>query len=190
MKTICAVLLAVILSFELNAQTNFYNQSQFNFKPLKLKDVSGKFKETAQHVGIEYGPIFDPSEKPSFKGYIHTLWGSYEISIGEKKLFFRFEAGAISDGEFKSGAGVAAFGLNYRIIKSGRHIVYLFFGLEGWVSGPFGGFFGIVNPKYVFMLNNNFGISAGLRYMSLISLSPFELDSGFLCPSAGVQFFL
>ncbi len=64
----------------------------------------GKFKETAQHVGIEYGPIFDPSEKPSFKGYIHTLWGSYGISIGEKKLFFRFEAGAISDKKIKSGS--------------------------------------------------------------------------------------
>ncbi len=178
------VLLAWILSFELHAQTDFYNPPHFNLQPMKLKNSSGKFKETSYHLGVDYGTFIDVTRKSSLDEYLHSLWGYYDINIGEEILYFRLESGIITDWKFSGGAGFASLGVNYRIKKFDRHIIYLLFGIAGWYSGNWAGLLGIINPKYVFMLNDGFGLSLGVRYMPALTY-----DQHFLGFSAGVQFF-
>ena len=189
MKTIYAVLLAVIFSIELHAQTNSYNESQHNLQPLKLKSSAGKFNETTYHIGVEYGSMFNISEKYIYQEYVHSLTGFYDIDIAEKILYFRLETGIMAEQKFIGGAGFAAIGVNYRIKKFDRHIIYLLFGLEGWTNAFSGGYFWIINPKYVFILTKGFGLSAGVSYMPWISFKPLDMGKGFVSVSAGVQFF-
>lgn len=187
MKTICAVLLVLIFSFGLYAQTYLYNQSQFNLQPLKLKYSSDKFKETTYHIGLEYGNIVYTSDIATEK-IVNILSGYCDINIAKKMLYFRLESGVVADGSFKGGNAFLALGVNYRVKKINRHIIYFLVGAEGWASEQ-GGFFVVINPKYVFMLSNVIGFSAGVRYMPLVKVDPFELNTGFLSVSAGVQFF-
>jgi hypothetical protein len=112
MKLTCFVLLAVILSFELHAQTNFCDLSQLDIQPLKLKNTTGKFEESNYHIDIDYAPVINVSETYTFRDYVHTLWGYYDVSIAEKVLYFRLETGVIADWKFNGGAGFAAIGVN------------------------------------------------------------------------------
>ena len=190
MKIICAVLLAVIYSFEIQAQTNFYNQSHLNLPAMKLKNSAGKSKESTYHLGLDYSYGINESERYDYIEHeFHELRGYYDINIGEKILYFRLETGLMSDWKFKWGAVFATLGVNYRIKKFDRHIIYLLFGLEGWTNLYSAGLFAVINPKYVFMLSRGFGLSAGVRFMPWITFKPIELGEGFVNISTGVQFF-
>jgi hypothetical protein len=187
MKQTCLVLLAVIISIELHAQTNFYNQSQFNLQPLRLKSSTGKFKETTYHIGVEYGRVIYTS------GFVteeiaNMLGGYLDVSLVQKILYFRLESGVVTDGSFKGGAGFLAIGVNYGVKKFNRHIIYLLIGAEGWAS-DITGLFVVIHPKYVFMLSNVIGLSAGVRYMPLVRFDPLDIGKGYLSVSAGIQFF-
>lgn len=183
MKTICAVLLAVILSFELNAQTNYLNSSCPNLKYLKLKSSENKFLESKIHAGIEGGRGLNVSEKSSGHEQFNGYWSYLDLNLTERILYFKFEAGGMAGADFHEWVGFASIGFNYRIIKLDRHLIYLFLGAKGLIGEGVGLWF-VFNPKYVFMFNNWLGISAGFRYMP-----SYSLDQHFILSSLGVQFF-
>ncbi len=183
MKAAISLLLVFILSYAVNAQTHLLKKSFPALKPLKIKSAENKFFETRVHTGIEAGRIFNVSEKTSGEA-LNMFWWYLDVNLTERILYFKLEAGGFADLDSHEWIEFASVGFSYRIIRLNRHVIYLFLGVKGWIRG-WPGICLVVNPKYVFMVNKWFGISAGFRYMPQISY-----DQHFLSFSGGVQFFI
>ena len=180
MKTIYAVLLAVIFSLELHAQTNYNNESLHNLQPLKIKSSADKQYTSLFNTGIEYGKMINLTEEKS--DYLHAYWIFFDFNIWNKILYTRFDIGGISDRKLHGGAAFISLGLNGRFFGYGRHNFYLYAGFKGALSIIPVALFE-VNPKYVFSLIKLIGVSAGLRFMNQIGYS-----QRFLIYSIGIQF--
>ena len=180
---ILALLLSIFcLSSTSQNMIRFDNEKPKSFSVnLKLRNNTGKLSEAPFHVGIEYGQLFKLTEK-SDNG--DAFWIFLDFNIWNKIIYIRLDLGGFAERSFHSGAAFVSLGLNGRFFGYGRHNFYLFIGFKGALSiFPVALF--VVNPKYVFSLSKNIGISGGVRYMERIGYT-----QRFLIPSIGIQFFI
>ncbi len=181
LKTKFIALLAVVFSFELNAQPNYSLSEQIKLNPLSIKETKEIFSESYVHLGVEYGPFWNLTDRhPEFN---HSIYFFIDGNLSERVVFYKIEIGGVIDEQWHGGGFFGSLGLNYSVFKEKRHAVYLFAGLAIGVYYPI--LFAVVNPKYVFMIDEHLGFSVGVRYMPQIGF-----DQHFLSFSGGLQFFI
>ncbi len=154
-------------------------------KKLSLRYDSGG------HVGIEYGKMFflNQNSNENYENInLATIWLFDDFSIYKNIIGIKLKVGSIYNKriEYKKTASYlltvfVSGGINLGGLQFGRHFLSLY---AGYML-PFGSYGSIIeiNPKYVFKINKDIGLSAGMTCF-LPGYNVFQL-----MPSIGFQYF-
>lgn len=182
MKTICVVLLAVVFSIELNAQTHFSIHFP-KLKPhkktdliyLKLRDKRNLPDNFPYNFGAEAGIGYKEDKygkKEYFFGQVFT-----DINLFEKTILMKLEIGETHRLKGPEKIGVyGTVGISIRYMKESSHNIY---GHAAFGITPYPAL--ILSTKYMYAFNKYIGVTGGIRF---IYVSDYWL--GFLL---GVQIF-
>jgi hypothetical protein len=148
--------------------------------------------DSGGHLGVEYGQIFSFNNKTNENNEKFTLgsvWLFDDYSIYKNIIGFKFKAGVAYQKIFeyqKINYIYAVFlsgGINAGGLQFGRHFLSLYAGYSMYLSYGLGAFIFEISPKYVFKINKDFGLSAGMT-CALPGYNIFQL-----MPSLGFQYF-
>lgn len=167
--------------------------NQTNDKTIGInKKLSLKY-DSGGHVGIEYGKMFFLNQNLNENNeYINlaTVWLFDDFSIYKNIIGIKLKVGSIYNKriEYKNTTSYLLIvfvsgGINFGGLQFGRHFLSLYAGYMLPFLGSFSSFMVEINPKYVFKINKDIGLSAGLTCLLA------SLKYTYLMPSIGFQYF-
>jgi hypothetical protein len=165
MKTICAVLLAVIFSFELHAQPGLTLKlsNKKSFISNSLTDTADNMSRNLQHFPFQFGiegcfSTWGTDDATLFGGL-----GYVNINIWAKTVLLKFEYGMfISSSNYLFNFVSLSGQYKFADIKN-LHKFYGGLGICGLAGEEFGGGSYFVNFKYLYATNENVGLTGGFR---------------------------
>lgn len=148
--------------------------------------------DSGGHIGLEYGQIFSFNNKTNEnneKLNVGAAWLFDDFSVYKNIIGIKFKAGVAYQKiiDYKKVNYVYAVflsgGINAGGLQFGRHFLSFYAGYSMFLSYGIGAIIFEAGPKYVFKINKDIGLSAGVTCF-LPGYNVFQL-----MPSIGFQYF-